>query len=113
MYGDGASERDYTYINDIVQGIIRALKVDYDFEFFNLGNSETVQLRELIKLIGEKMGLEPKIDEKPKQPGDVPITYANISKASNMLSYKPEISIEEGVEEFVKWFSSTNEDFRG
>lgn len=104
MYGDGTSRRDYTYIDDIVDGIVNALEADYDFEIFNLGNSEVVQLRELIKLIGNALGVEPKIDQQPEQPGDVPITYADVSKAREQLDYEPEVSIEEGIEKFVEWF---------
>ena len=106
MYGDGTSQRDYTYIDDIVDGIVASLQADYDFEIFNLGNSETTQLRSLIELIGEKMGIEPKIDQKPEQPGDVPITYADISKTKKMLDYDPQVSIEEGVRRFVEWFKA-------
>ena len=106
MYGDGTSERDYTYIADIVQGIVGALKANYDFEIFNLGNSETVQLHDLIDLIGEKMEIEPKIDQQPEQPGDVPITFADISKSKELLNYHPRVSIEEGVSRFVKWFKA-------
>lgn len=108
MYGDGTSERDYTYVDDIVDGIMGALDADYDFEIFNLGNSETVQLRDLIELIGEKMGLEPEIDQQPEQPGDVPITHADIFKSKKMLDYNPQVSIEEGVKRFISWFR-TNE----
>jgi len=109
MYGDGTSERDYTYVDDIVGGIVSALEADYDFEIFNLGNSETIQLRDVIELIGEKMCLEPKIDQQPEQPGDVPITYAGVSKAKELLNYEPKVSIEEGIEKFVNWFQ-TNKD---
>ena len=104
MYGDGTSERDYTYVDDIVDGIMGALDADYDFEIFNLGNSETIKLKELIDLIGEKMDLEPDIDQQPEQPGDVPITYADISKSKEILNYDPQVTIEEGVEQFVSWF---------
>ena len=104
MYGDGTSRRDYTYIDDIVDGIVASLEADYDFEIFNLGNSETVELRPLIELIGEKMGITPQIDQQPEQPGDVPITYADITKSKKMLNYEPEVPIEEGVGEFVEWY---------
>ena len=106
MYGDGTSERDYTYVDDIVDGIIAALDADYDFEIFNLGNSETIQLKDLIELIGEKMGVKPKVDQKPEQPGDVPITYADIAKSKNMLDYQPQVSIEKGIEKFIRWFKN-------
>ncbi|MBS3766241.1 GDP-mannose 4,6-dehydratase [Candidatus Bipolaricaulota bacterium] len=109
MYGDGTSERDYTYVDDIVGGIVAALNADCDFEIFNLGNSETIQLRDLIELIGKQMGVKPNIDRQPEQPGDVPITYADISKSREKLGYDPEVSIEEGVEKFVEWFKAQKE----
>jgi len=104
MYGDGTSARDYTYVDDIVDGITAALHADYDFEIFNLGNSETIQLRDLIELIGKKMNIDLQIDKQPQQPGDVPITHADITKAENLLGYNPQISIQEGIEKFVRWF---------
>jgi len=104
MYGDGTSERDYTYVDDVIDGIVAAVKADYDFEIINLGNSETVKLRELIELLGQKMGIEPKIDQQPEQPGDVPITYADISQAREVLGYEPKISIGEGLQRFVNWY---------
>jgi len=107
MYGDGTSERDYTYVEDIVEGIVGALEADYDCEIFNLGNSETVQLRRLIELIGKEMGVKPEIDRGPEQPGDVPITYADVSKARKQLGYEPQISIEEGVKRFVRWYKKS------
>ncbi len=104
MFGDGTSERDYTYIDDCIDGIMGALKASYGFEIFNLGNSETIQLQELIELIGDKLDIDPKIDQLPEQPGDVPITCADISKAKKMLGYNPSTSIEQGIENFVKWY---------
>lgn len=104
MYGDGNSARDYTYIDDCIDGIITAIKNPFDFEIFNLGNSETVKLKDLIDIIAEKLGANPKIEQKPNQPGDVPITYADISKAKEMLDYNPKISIEEGIEKFIQWY---------
>ncbi len=108
MYGDGTSARDYTYVDDIVDGIVAALKADFNFEVFNLGNSETIELRDLIELIGEKMGVEPNIERQPEQPGDVPITYADISKSEKLLGYDPQVSIEEGVERFVEWYKDNS-----
>jgi len=108
MYGDGTSERDYTYIDDIVDGIMGGLEADYDFEIFNLGNSETIQLHDLIELIGEKMGMEPEIDQQPEQLGDVPVTYADISKPQEQLGYNPQVSIEKGIELFVDWYKDQN-----
>lgn len=105
MYGDGTSERDYTYIDDCIAGIIAALNHPFEFEIFNLGNSTTVKLKDLIDLIAQKLDVNPKIEKLPVQPGDVPITYADISKARQMLGYNPITVIEEGVERFVRWYS--------
>ena len=104
MFGDGKSERDYTYIDDIVDGIFKAMQKNFKFEIFNLGNSKTIKLRELIKLIADRFEVKPKIQQFPVQPGDVPITYADISKTKRMLGYKPSTPIEEGIEKFVKWY---------
>ena len=76
----------------------------YKFEIFNLGNSKTIKLRELIKLIADKLGIKPKIQQFPVHPGDVPITYADISKSKEMFGYQPSTSIEKGVENFVRWY---------
>ena len=92
MFGDGTSERDYTYIDDCIGGI---------FEIFNLGNSTTVRLKDLIELIAEKLGVNPEIEQLSEQPSDVPITCADISKAHSLLGYNPKVSLEEGVERFV------------
>ncbi|MFQ5794075.1 MAG: GDP-mannose 4,6-dehydratase [Candidatus Bipolaricaulia bacterium] len=104
MYGDGSSTRDYTYVDDIIDGMMHAIERNYDFEVFNLGNSETIQLTELIALVGKAVGVEPQIERLPEQPGDVPITYADISKARRLLDYHPSVSIEAGIERFVRWF---------
>lgn len=104
MYGDGASRRDYTYISDIVDGIIATLDKKFDYEVINLGNSSVVELRYLIRLIEENLGKEARIKQLPDQPGDVPVTYADISKAKRLLGYNPRVSIEEGVGRFVEWY---------
>jgi len=104
MYGDGSSKRDYTYITDIIDGTMNALNKKFDFEIFNLGNSKTVELRYLISLIEENLGKKAKIKQLPEQLGDVPITYADISKSKRLLGYSPKISIEEGVKRFVEWY---------
>ncbi|MDD4498076.1 MAG: GDP-mannose 4,6-dehydratase [Methanosarcinaceae archaeon] len=104
MYGNGTSKRDYTYISDIVDGIISSMKIEEGYELFNLGNSKVVELRYLIRLIEQNLGKEAKIKTLPDQPGDVPITYADISKARALLNYAPQTSIEEGIEKFVQWY---------
>ena len=105
IFGDGTSCRDYTYIDDIIQGVRAA--IDYDgamHEVFNLGESETTELRRLVELIEENLGMKAMIDRQPMQPGDVPITFADISKAKELLGYSPKTKIEAGIPKFVEWF---------
>lgn len=107
MFGDGTTRRDYTYIDDIIQGV-RA-SIDYDgsmHEVFNLGESQTIELRELISLLEASLGKKAIIDQQPMQPGDVPCTYADITKARELLGYDPTIKIDEGIPKFVDWFRS-------
>lgn len=106
MFGDGSSRRDYTYVDDIISGVMAA--IDYresQFEIINLGESQTVELRYLIELIGQALGKPTIIDRRPLQPGDVPITYADISKARCLLGYAPQTCIETGIGKFIDWFS--------
>jgi len=103
VFGDGSSKRDYTYCSDIVSGITAALEQDIDFEIVNLGNSSPVELRTLIHMIEEAVGRKAVIEQLPVQPGDVPITYADISKAGRLLGYSPEFPIEKGIREFIQW----------
>ena len=108
LFGDGTTRRDYTYIDDIIQGVCAA--IDYEgssHEVFNLGESETTELSRLIELIEASLGIKAMIDRQPMQPGDVPLTYADISKARRMLGYDPTTKIEDGVPKFVDWFRST------
>jgi UDP-glucuronate 4-epimerase len=108
VFGDGSTRRDYTYIEDIIQGVRSA--IDYEaakHEIFNLGESETTELRRLIELIETSLGLKAIIDRQPMQPGDVPITYADISKAKDLLGYDPQIKIENGIPKFVEWYISS------
>jgi len=104
LYGDGSSQRDYTYITDIIDGIISALDRKFDFEIINLGDSETTELRYLVSLIEENLGKKAKVRELPMQPGDVLTTCADISKARRLLGYSPKVKIEEGIETFVRWY---------
>lgn len=109
MYGDGASKRDYTYISDIIDGIVSALDKNFGFEIINLGNSKTVELRYLISLIEKNLGKKAMIKRLPDQPGDVPITYADISKANRLLNYNPEVGIEDGIKKFVEWYKNKSQ----
>jgi UDP-glucuronate 4-epimerase len=104
LYGDGTSQRDYTYIDDIIEGIMGAVRNLHGYGIFNLGESQTVPLRKLISLIEEALGKKAHVEELPDQPGDVPITYADITKARRLLGYDPKVGIEEGVGRFVRWF---------
>lgn len=102
VFGDGLSRRDYTYIDDIVSGIMGSLNYDgSDYEIFNLGNDQTVTLTELIETIELKMGQKANIDKLPDQPGDVPQTWADIIKAKTLLGYMPKTSFSKGIEKYI------------
>ncbi len=108
IFGDGSSGRDYTFVEDIVQGILAALNYDCSYEVFNLGNSSPVTLRTLIETLESVIQVKADIERLPDQPGDVPITYADISKARKLLGYAPQTSFHAGIAKFVDWFRSTN-----
>ena len=106
QYGDGSTARDYTYIEDIINGIVAASKYDEkSFDIFNLGGSATTTLSELISLIESATGKKAIIEQIEEQPGDVPQTYADISKANKLLGYAPQTPIAEGITKYVEWFS--------
>jgi UDP-glucuronate 4-epimerase len=106
MFGDGTTRRDYTYIDDIVAGLFAAMKYNRtQFEVINLGESRTVELRRLVELIEQALGKRAIIDHQPQQPGDVPVTFADVSKARRLLGYEPATQIEAGIERFVEWFN--------
>jgi UDP-glucuronate 4-epimerase len=104
VFGDGKSRRDYTFYSDIIQGIMGAITFCKDYHIYNLGESNTVELLYLIELIQTALGVPAILDVKPEQPGDVPITFADITKAKAELDYHPQISIEEGIKQFADWF---------
>lgn len=104
LFGDGKSRRDYTYIDDIIDGIIKSAEKPSGFKIYNLGESYTIELLDLIKLIEKSLNKKAKICRLPDQPGDVPITYANIDRAEKELGYKPSTSIEQGVPRFIAWY---------
>jgi len=106
MFGDGTSKRDYTYVSDCIDGFISSLKNPMDFEIFNIGSGKTIQLKELVELIGRATGKEIKIEHLDNQVGDVPITFSDITKARKLLGYEPEVSIEKGVRTFVEWYKN-------
>lgn len=110
MFGDGSTSRDYTYIDDIVFGIKESInyvenKQDV-YEIINLGNSSPITLKEMINIIGEVLNKTPNIQELPMQPGDVERTYADITKAKNLLGYEPKTTFKEGIQKFVEWYKS-------
>lgn len=109
FFGDGTTRRDYTYVTDTLQGIIGSLEwltaaSSPVFDVFNLGESQTVELSSLVALLGRALGREPALERLPMQPGDVLCTYADISKARQLLGYNPQVPIEEGIPRFVEWF---------
>jgi UDP-glucuronate 4-epimerase len=104
VYGDGSTARDYTFIEDILQGVMACTEKTFGYEIFNLGESQTVRLDRLILLLEEALGKKAIIKREPLQPGDVPFTYADISKARRLLGYTPGIPIEKGLPLFVDWF---------
>ncbi len=104
VFGDGSTARDYTYVSDTVAGVIACTNREFGYEIFNLGESHTVTLARLIEVLEEALGKKAIIDRHPQQPGDVPLTYADISKARKHLGYDPKIGIEGGIRLFVEWF---------
>jgi UDP-glucuronate 4-epimerase len=104
MYGDGSSRRDYTYVDDIVDGLVAALDLAPGFEILNLGGADTTSLSDLVHWIAAELAVEPRIEYLPAQPGDVPITYADVSKAARLLGYSPKVPIREGLRRFVSWY---------
>jgi len=104
FFGDGSSRRDYTYIDDIIQGVLAALKKRSPYAIYNLGESETTTLSELVKAIETALDKAAIIDKQPSQPGDVPITFADISLAREALNYAPTTKIAEGIPKYVEWY---------
>ena len=104
VFGDGRTARDYTYITDIVDGVMACTQKEFGFEVFNLGESQTVTLSQLIELLEKALGQKAILDRQPIQPGDVPITFADVSKARAKLGYHPRVKIAEGIPLFVDWF---------
>ena len=104
LYGDGGSARDYTYIDDIVQGTVAALDRCEGYELYNLGESHTTRLDDLVEKLGRALGMPVKTHHEPDQPGDVPITFADVAKARERLGYRPTTLIDEGLARFAQWF---------
>jgi UDP-glucuronate 4-epimerase len=104
VYNHGKMKRDFTYVKDIVSGIVSAIDKNYPYEIFNLGNSRTVELNYFIECIEKELGKKAKINLLPLQPGDVPETSADIQKAKELLGFEPKTNIEAGIREFLKWY---------
>jgi UDP-glucuronate 4-epimerase len=104
LFGDGSSLRDYTYVDDIIEGILAALKLKSDFEVFNLGNSNPISLLEMVRLLEAKLGKAARIRFQNNQPGDMPFTHADLAKARRILNFVPKTPFDTGVERFVEWF---------
>ena len=113
MYGDGSSERDYTFIDDILEGVQAALEyvraAPETYELVNLGESRSISLRDMITVVGEEMGVEPEVVRLPMQPGDVVRTCADVTKARRLLGYEPATEFREGVRRFVRWFEESRD----
>ncbi len=104
VFGDGSTSRDYTHITDITNGILATLRFECTYEIINLGNSRPVSLRETISAIEQALGKEARIRWLPDQPGDVPVTYADIAKAKRLLGYQPATQLSEGILNMVRWY---------
>ena len=104
LFGDGNSRRDYTYIDDAIEGTMGALSRDHGYEIYNIGESRTTSLSELIQLIEERIGKRARIEHLPTQPGDVERTYADIRKAQRLLGHRPRTDIGEGLTRFIRWY---------
>ena len=104
VYGDGTTQRDYTYVSDIIDGIYSGLNKKLGFQIFNLGNENPISINKLIKKLEKEICMNAKVEYLPEQLGDVKVTYADISKAKKMLDFSPKISIDEGLKKFIKWF---------
>ena len=109
MFGDGSTQRDYTYIDDIVDGLLRCVDRPFKYEIFNLGEHHTTSLSELITLVEKHVGKKANIDRQDLQPGDVTITYADIDHARELLGYNPQFTMDEGIKRFVAWFRAQRE----
>lgn len=110
MYGDGSTSRDYTYVDDIVDGIYKSCEYvmtnDNVYEILNIGSNNPISLKEMIEIIGKTLEIEPNIKQLPMQPGDVDRTFASIDKAKSLLGYEPKVTFEEGIKKFIEWYKT-------
>jgi UDP-glucuronate 4-epimerase len=107
FYGDGGTERDYTFFTDIIDGVVASIDRDLGYEIFNLGESRTTRLSQLVTIIEESLGKKAVLDRQPMQPGDVQMTCADVSKAKRLLGYNPTTPVEAGIPRFVEWYRGT------
>jgi UDP-glucuronate 4-epimerase len=108
VFGDGSMARDHTHVSDILEGVIACTQKEFGYEIFNLGESETVTLSRLVQLLESALGKKAVIDRQPVPPGDVPITFADISKARARLGYQPKMKIESGIKLFAEWYENSH-----
>ncbi|MDH3404408.1 MAG: NAD-dependent epimerase/dehydratase family protein, partial [Acidobacteriota bacterium] len=104
IYGDGSSRRDYTYVDDIIDGVVAALDAEFGFEVLNLGGADTTSLADLVRWIAAELDVEPGMQYLADQPGDVPITYADVAKARRLIGYEPRVPMRKGLARFVEWY---------
>lgn len=104
LFDEGRPQRDFTYVDDIVRGVLAALDAEHDYEIINLGNSKPIVMRDFVTIIEELLGRKAKIVSPPLPPSEAPITYADISKAQRLLVYNPTTSVEEGMRHFIEWY---------
>lgn len=104
IFGDGTNIRDYTYVDDVIDGVMSSIELPCGFEVINLGNSGTTSILELVSILENKLGKKAKLSFLPAQPGDVPATCADLTKARSLLGYDPKVPLEEGIERFVEWY---------
>jgi len=110
VFGDGSTARDYTFVTDTLDGIMACTQKEFGYQIFNLGENQCVKLSRLIELLEQTLGKTATIDRLPDQPGDVPVTYADISKAEKLLGYHPRIKIEAGIKLFIDWFKKDRQE---
>ncbi|MBI5561159.1 MAG: GDP-mannose 4,6-dehydratase [Deltaproteobacteria bacterium] len=104
VYGDGSARRDFTYIGDILKGLIQSLYTPFPYEIINLGGAHTAEVKELVSIVEKNLGKRARLKYLPPAQGDVPVTYADVSKAKRLLGYSPEVTLDEGVGRYVRWF---------
>lgn len=108
LFGDGSSRRDDTHVDDIVDGIVAALPLNFRFEVFNLGSGNPIPLKRMVQLLERVLGKRALLRMQEHQPADMPLTHADLGKAARMLSYAPRVSFEEGLARFAEWFRNTS-----